>query len=990
MRMFKSSRLPKPCGATATTPGCHQSSPIPLRQATFGVILGLLLAWPLSTRALTNNLALTPPMGWNSWNHYACNISDPIIRGIANAMATNGMKAAGYQFINIDDCWQVTRDTNGVIVPDPTRFPYGIKALADYVHSKGLKLGVYSDHGLETCQGRPGGFGYEYLDANTYAAWGVDYLKYDNCNLPAGDVSQTDYARMADALMKSGRPITFSICHWSFESWEPAAGNLWRTTGDISDSFASMVSNLGGNSPPAYLAGPGRWNDPDMLEVGNGGMTFTEDQAHFSLWCLVSAPLIAGNDLSAMSSQTFSILTNAELIAVDQDPAGEQGVALPNTGTNQIWVKPLGTDFTTKAVGLFNPNTNPATITVNWTNIGLLAGSATVRDLWARTNLGTINNSFSTNVPAHGAVVLKVTGTPPVLPGPGTNYLSALQQVYGYVGWGSLGINKSIGGNTLTLNGKTYTKGLGAHAFSGLEYRLGGIASRFQSDIGVDDESGANGSVVFHVLADGAEIFTSGVMTGGAAHQAINLDVTGVNRLTLGVSDADDGINSDHADWAGALVVVSNTVAAPPPVPTGLSASSGQPISLNWNATRSAAVYNIKRAPAAGGTYTNLSSTVLPTYADTNVVSGNTYYYKVSGVSSFGESSNSAPASALACAPPLAPLGVIAVPSAQTVIVSWNPVAGASGYSVARALSSTPFSIIATGLTATNYTDRNVSSGTNYSYVVFANNSCAQSSQSAYANATPILPVGSIALQRSGGNVLLTWPQGTLLSATNLTGPWVTNPAASPNTVSATNAQMFFRLQLQANPISINFSGSGSAMAASESAGVIAETNWNNAPNAFSVGLALNDATGKPSGATVAWSANGAYATGISDTAGNYRMMKNYLDTGNTTTTTVTVSGLLAHANGWDVYVCFDGSNTETREGNYTLSGAGIATTSIIGYDTANVDFSGSFIQASNSAGNYLRFSIPNVSGFTLTATPINDNDTYPRAPVNGMQIIPK
>ena len=949
-----------------------------------------MLAVPFSSRALTNSLALTPPMGWNSWNHYSCNISDAIIRNIANAMATNGMKAAGYQFINIDDCWQVSRDMNGVIVPDPTRFPNGIKTLADYVHSKGLKLGVYSDHGISTCQERPGGFAYEYLDANTYAAWGVDYLKYDNCNLPTGDVSQTDYTRMADALMKGGRPITFSICHWSFASWEPGSGNLWRTTGDISDSFSSMVSNLNGNSPPAYLAGPGRWNDPDMLEVGNGGMTFTEDQAHFSLWCIVSAPLIAGNDLTAMCGQTFSILTNAELIAVDQDSAGEQGVALPNTGTNQIWVKSLGTDFTTKAVGLFTPNTNAATMTVNWTNIGLLAGSATVRDMWAGASLGTFTNSFTTNVPAHGVVALKVVGSAPLLPGLGTNYLSSFQSVYSYVGWGSLTSNKSIGGNSIKLNGKTYSQGLGVHAFSGLEYRLGGIASRFQSDVGVDDESSTNGSVVFHVLANGTEIFTSAVLKGSAAHQSVNLDVTGVNRLTLGVSDADDGINSDHADWAGALVVVSNTVPAPPPVPTGLSASPGMPIALSWNVNRSAVSYNVKRASTFSGTYANIATSVLPTYADTNVVSGTTYYYSVSAVSGFGESSNSVAVSAYACAPPAVPSGATAVTPGLQVTISWNPVPGATSYSLARALSSTPYSTIATGLTATNYTDRNMFSGTNYSYVVFASNSCAQSGQSAYANATPILSVGFIAMQPAGTNLLLTWPQGTLLQATNVTGPWVTNPAASPDTVFTTNAQMFFRLQIKANPISINFASSGSLMGSSESAGVIAETNWNNAQSAIGSGLSLSDASGKPSGATVIWSANGVYNTAVSDTAGNNRMMRNYLDTGNMTTTTVTVSGLIANTNGWNVYLYFDGSNNETREGRYIISGSGIITTSVIGFDTATVDFSGSFILASNSPGNHVQFSLPNVSGFTLSATPINNSDTYPRAPVNGIQIIPQ
>jgi hypothetical protein len=414
------------------------------------------------------------------------------------------------------------------------------------------------------------------------------------------------------------------------------------------------------------------------------------------------------------------------------------------------------------------------------------------------------------------------------------------------------------------------------------------------------------------------------------------------------------------------------------------------PIPLSWNATRSAVSYNIKRAIAFTGPFTNFATSVLPAYADTNVMSGTTYYYEVSALSSFGESPNSVATSAYACTPPAIPSGVAAVASSQQITISWNPIPSATSYSLARALNSTPYSYIATGLTATNYTDRNVFNGTNYSYVVFANNSCAQSSQSAYANATPILPIGFIAIQPFGSNVVLTWPQGTLLQATNLTGSWVTNPATSPSTVFTTNTQMFFRLQIQANPISINFSGFGTAMGSSESAGVAAETNWNNAQNASGIGLLLNDSTGKPSGAMAAWLANGVYSTSVSDTAGNNRMMRNYLDTGNTTTTTVTVSGLLANNNGWNVYVYFDGNNFETREGSYTISGPGITTTSIIGFDTANTDFSGTFIPANNSSGNYVLFSIPNVSGFTVSATPINSSGAYPRAPVNGIQIIPR
>ena len=391
-------------------------------------LLALAVMVAPASHALTNNLALTPPMGWNSWNNFGCGIDEVIIRSMADAMATNGMKAAGYQFINLDDCWQVARDSSGVIVADPARFPSGIKALADYVHAKGLKLGLYSDHGLKTCGGRPGGYGYEYLDANTYASWGVDYLKYDNCNLPPGDIPQADYFHMSDALMKSGQPITFSICAWSFGSWAPDLGNLWRTTGDISDSFASMISKLGGNSQSAFLAGPGRWNDPDMLEVGRGGMTTTEDQAHFTLWCIMAAPLLAGNDLTSASAQTLCHSDQPGGHCGGPGPGGRTG----HPGGRLLQHSRCGASrwasiSAPKPSPCSIPTTNAASITATWTNLGLLPGPAAVRDLWARTDLGTFTNSFTTNVPAHGAVLLKVVGTAPALPGVGTVYLSDLQ-----------------------------------------------------------------------------------------------------------------------------------------------------------------------------------------------------------------------------------------------------------------------------------------------------------------------------------------------------------------------------------------------------------------------------------------------------------------------------------------------------------------------------------------------------------------------------------
>jgi len=376
----------------------------------------------------TGVLAATPPMGWNSWNKFAGNITDTLVRGIADAMVSTGMQAAGYQFINIDDMWQATsRDSSGNIVPDSGKFPNGMKALADYVHGKGLKLGLYSDRGTKTCAGRPGSYSYETKDAQAYASWGVDYLKYDNCSPAAGSNIQTDYTNMANALKATGRPIVFSICAWWFYNWETTIGQLWRTGTDIKDtwdtdshSFISLLNNNGGwssrysgasyGSPGlAQYAGPGHWNDPDMLEVGNGGMTDTEYQSHFSLWAIMAAPLIAGNDLTKMSAATKNILTNADVIAVDQDALGIQGKPISTSTTLEVWSKKLsGTQ--TYAVVLFNRTTASADITVTWTSLGMTSTSATVRDLWSHTDLGSIATQYTATVPSHGVVMLKVIG----------------------------------------------------------------------------------------------------------------------------------------------------------------------------------------------------------------------------------------------------------------------------------------------------------------------------------------------------------------------------------------------------------------------------------------------------------------------------------------------------------------------------------------------------------------------------------------------------
>src|SRR5436190_921344 len=371
------------------------------------VILGG--ARPRPRPPLDNGLARTPPMGWNSWNHFGCDVSAQLIRETADAITASGMRDAGYQYVVIDDCWQVARDRSGRIVADSTRFPGGIKPLADYVHSKGLKFGIYTDAGRRTCQGRPGTYGSEELDARTYAEWGVDYVKEDWCNAQGLD-APAQYAKFRDALAKSGRAIVFSICEWGSNQawkWGPRTGNLWRTTGDIEVSWASMISRVDLNAQYALAEGPGGWNDPDMLEIGNGGMTEDEYRAHFSLWAVMAAPLLAGNDVRTMSAATRDILTNKEVIAVDQDSLGIQGMIVELPGPDlQVWAKPLADS--SRAVVLLNRSALQTVITVPWWSLRL-KGTAKVRNVWTHTDVGSFDRQFSATVPAHGAVMVRIT-----------------------------------------------------------------------------------------------------------------------------------------------------------------------------------------------------------------------------------------------------------------------------------------------------------------------------------------------------------------------------------------------------------------------------------------------------------------------------------------------------------------------------------------------------------------------------------------------------
>jgi alpha-galactosidase len=363
---------------------------------------------------LPNGLASTPPMGFNNWNTTHCDSSfnEEMIKGIADIFVERGLKDAGYEYVNIDDCWALPeRDENGNLVPDPERFPNGIAALADYIHSKGLKFGIYTSAGTKTCNeaGFPGALDYEQQDADLFASWGVDYLKYDNCNNQGVD-AQERYTRMRDALANTGRPILYSICEWGQNDpwlWAKDVGNSWRTTGDISDNWDSMIEIARFNRGLAEYAGPGHWNDPDMLEVGNGGMSSTEYRTHFSLWAIMAAPLLIGSDLRNVDDDTFDILTNTDVIAVDQDPLGRQATVIGEDEGLVVYSKVLANGD--RAVALSNETTEPATITTSVSETGL-GGSASyqLKDLWSK-ETSTTTDEISASVPAHGTVMYRVS-----------------------------------------------------------------------------------------------------------------------------------------------------------------------------------------------------------------------------------------------------------------------------------------------------------------------------------------------------------------------------------------------------------------------------------------------------------------------------------------------------------------------------------------------------------------------------------------------------
>jgi alpha-galactosidase len=370
------------------------------------------------------SIAVTPPMGWNSWNHFGERVTDANVRSAADALVRTGMRDVGYIYVNLDDTWEGKRDAQGVLHPNK-RFP-DMKALADYIHARGLKFGVYSSPGARTCGGYEGSLGHEAQDAKMYAEWGVDFLKYDLCSFQdemkkakaqhpedpdvARDLMMAAYRKMGDALRATSRPIVYSLCQYGVDQpwkWGPDVGaNLWRTTDDIDDSYGRMIAIGFSQAGLAKFAGRGRWNDPDMLEIGNGKMSEDEYKTHMSLWALLAAPLLAGNDLSRMSATDRRILMNTDVISIDQDAMGQQGDRFSESGDLDVWTRPLSAGRV--AVGLFNRSWSVRDVTVDLAQIGFPNG-ANVRDVWSQQDLGRHAGLFSGTVPKHGVMLLIVT-----------------------------------------------------------------------------------------------------------------------------------------------------------------------------------------------------------------------------------------------------------------------------------------------------------------------------------------------------------------------------------------------------------------------------------------------------------------------------------------------------------------------------------------------------------------------------------------------------
>jgi len=536
--------------------------------------------------ALGTELAMTPPMGWNSWNAFEKEIDEDKIKAIADAMVSSGMRDAGYTYIVIDDAWMASeRDQDGRLAADPKKFPSGMEAIGDYIHSKGLKFGIYEDRGHLTCQQLPGSFGHELIDMETFALWGVDYIKMDSCFAENnGRMSSEDYALYREGIEATGRPIVLSISDFGNAAWAwggKESAQLWRTSNDIypwMDSIYACANTSAGDQAihPAFnglwqFAGPGHWNDPDMLQVGNlKGLDEDRkdiaDRAHFSLWCILAAPLMAGNDLRTMSDNVRKVLTAPELIAVNQDQRGIQGYKVFEEAGCEVYNKPLS-DGTT-AVLLLNKGRKEASITLQWDKIGL-SGNQPVRDLWACEDLGEFKDSFTAhNLGQHEHKMIKVGRPGPPLPAPspmplekytvtrkGETYLSDLYYIWKA---GNAPIyNATYTGDPIKIYGQTFKKGLGCKSKCAVMFKVDGRADRFRAIVAMDISSKENAEGRFRVYNEdffaNKVLWDSGKMTKDSPAKEIDIELKDVQCLML-VFDGKEVLGN----WADARVISEN------------------------------------------------------------------------------------------------------------------------------------------------------------------------------------------------------------------------------------------------------------------------------------------------------------------------------------------------------------------------------------------------------------------------------------------------
>jgi alpha-galactosidase len=499
-------------------------------------------------------LAARPPMGWNGFNAFDCEpgLNEASLTANVDALVASGMQSAGYRYVNLDACWQAQRSETGERTFDPVRLPSGIHALAEDVHARGLWLGVFAP--AEECFEEPSGEGYEVMDAASYASWGVDYVKYAACS--GGDVSESSLQGLAQALSDTERPIVLSVAAPPFREWMRNSAQLWRTAPNVAPNFASILSSIDATLPLAAYARPGGFNDPDMLEIGNEGLTVAEQRLQFSVWSILAAPLLAGNDLTVMTEETREILTNARVIALNQDPLGLQAALVRREGDVDMLVKPLA-ECGARAVVLFNRGDTSAEVSLAWEELWLTGEDAMVEDLWSGAAPTASTGGLTVSVEPHDARALRITGDESPLPS-GHVYLSDLQVTYVTNGYGPMeldttnGEDAALDGGPIRLRGAAYEKGLGVHAPSLLRYRLGQACSRFVADVGIDDDQGGRGSVQFEVWADGERLFQSGALTGESPVREVSVDVSGRRELRLFVGIGGDNDGLDHGVWAGA------------------------------------------------------------------------------------------------------------------------------------------------------------------------------------------------------------------------------------------------------------------------------------------------------------------------------------------------------------------------------------------------------------------------------------------------------